>query len=138
MGDTVKNDPLQDLVSDNTEDIDRAQLAGLLKMYVAFSKDGELTFLPAFYKLDNTSKILVILTAQKARHLLFGETHTSEALSSADIISLDVMAEGSVKSTVKRLLEKTYDIKKNADKKYYIPNYQLSSLQQKISPEDEQ
>lgn len=136
MSDIVKDDPLQDLVSDSTEDIDRVQLAGLLKAYVAFSKDGELTFLPAFYKLGNTSKVLVILTAQKARHLLFGEVYTSEALSSAEIIALDVMAEGSVKSTVKRLLEKTYDIKKNSDKKYYIPNYQLSSLRQKISPED--
>ncbi len=137
MSDTT-NDPLQELISSSTIDVDRTQLAGLLKSYITFAQDGDMTFSPTFYKLDNTSKILVVLTAQKARHLLFSETHTSEALSSSEIIAFDVMAEGSVKSTVKRLLEKTHNIKKNADKRYYIPNYQLANLERTLTSENKE
>ncbi len=136
MSNIVESDPLQGLISESTEEINRAQLAELVKPYAAFSKDGSVTFLPAFYKLNNASKVLVVLTAQKARHLLFGDRFTTDAMSSAEMINLEVMAEGSVKSTVKRLLEKTHDIKKNSDKKYYIPNYQLSSLKETISLEE--
>ena len=136
MSDTKENDPLRGLISESTEEINRAQLAGLLKPYAAFSKSGDVTFLPEFYKLGNASKVLVVLTAQKARHLLFEDEFTTDAMSSSEIIALEVMAEGSVKSTVKRLLEKTHDIKRNSDKKYYIPNYQLNNLDEAISSEE--
>jgi hypothetical protein len=93
---------------------------------VVFTKTGEVTFLQAFYKLENQMKLLVVLISQKARHLLFDAI--SESMSPSELIALDIMAEGSVKSSLKRLLEKTHQIKKDGQKKYYVPNYLLANL----------
>ncbi len=127
---TSATDPLQNLIAESTEEIDRGRLTNLLKTYVVFSKEGTVTFRPEFYKLGNSAKILVVLVAQKARHLLFD--NIPEAMSPSEIIALDIMAAGSAKTSLKRLLEKTRDIKKDSGKKYYVPNYLLDGLDEKI------
>lgn len=130
---TQSNDPLQNLIAENTEDVDRGRLFDVLKDYVVFTKTGEMTFLQAFYKLENQAKLLVVLVAQKARHLLFDDM--PEAMSPSELIALDVMAEGSVKSSLKRLLEKTHQVKKDGQKKYYVPNYLLNNLSNELKEE---
>ncbi len=131
MGD---QNPLTSLIVESTDNIDRERLTSLLTGYVVFNKTGEISFLPAFYKLSNSSKILIILVAQKARHLLFD--NVADAMSPSEVIALDVMAEGSVKSCLKRLLEKTHDVKKDGEKRYYVPNYLLEELHSKIGTEE--
>ncbi len=128
------DDPLKGLIAENTDGINRQRLTDQLKPYTVFSSEGELTLLSAFYSLNNQSKILIILVAQKARHLLFDDV--AESMSPSEIIAFDVMAEGSVKSTLKRLLEKTHDVKKDASKRYYVPNYLLAGLDSKIGTDE--
>lgn len=126
-------DPLQTLISEDVKAADREQLAKLLTPYVSFEKKSSQMHLTAsFLKLEsNMDKLELLFLIEKARSLLF-ESGEKEGLSQIDIIKLDIMPPGSVKSTLKRM----FDVKKvrqNASEKYYLPNYRISELFEKYS-----
>ena len=127
---TDQNDPLNDLIQADAGAIDRSLLKDVLKSFVVFNSDGEVTLLKDFYALGNQQKILVVLVAQKAKSLLF--EGVDEGLSPSTLIGLQIMAEGSVKSTLKQLLEKTYEVKKNASGQYYVPTYLLPEMKTRL------
>lgn len=117
--------PLESLYGDSNA-IDLSRLANLLKPFVIIDRiSKKLNFLESFEKLSsNTEKIEIILVASKATNVL---EKTPEGFTTGEIISFNIMPEGSVKSSIKKL----YDgrkILKNTDGKYVLPNYRLGEI----------
>lgn len=113
--------PLEDLLVDESQSVDLAELAQILKPFVVIDKSSRrIQFLPLFYEQKNEAKILVLLAASKARKELLGG---EEKMSPSDIIELDIMPEGSVKGTLKKLYDEK--ILRAENSKYYLPNYQI-------------
>lgn len=123
MNNQNKN-PLEDLLMDESQSVNLAELAEILKPFVGIDKTSHsIQFLPDFYKQKNESKILVLLAATKARKELLGD---EEKMSPSEIIDLDIMPKGSAKATLKKLFdERTI---KSENSKYYLPNYQIKIL----------
>lgn len=113
--------PLEDLLVDESQGVDLAELAQILKPFVVIDKSSRrIQFLPPFYEQKNEAKILVLLATSKARKELLGG---EEKMSPSDIIELDIMPEGSVKGTLKKLYDEKIIRAENS--KYYLPNYQI-------------
>lgn len=125
-----QNDPLQELLADDAQSIDRNRLATFLKPFVRFDKASkEPHFLVGYESIvSNDAKIEVVLLASKARSLIFGEP---EGLSPVEIIKLDIMPEGSVKSSIKKLSDGR-KIKKDATGKYSVPNYRINDITERV------
>ena len=126
MDSNNSTDPLQSLIAEDTKSIDKNRLAAFLQPYVRFDKTSKgFSFLADFDTVaTNDAKIEVVLIASKARALIFDEP---EGLSPTEIISLDILPEGSVKSSLKKLYD-TRKIKKNNAGKYILPNYRLNKV----------
>jgi len=122
------NDPLQNLISDDFKTEDREDLALLLTPYVSFDKNSKkMSFKESFQKIDNNAeKLEMVFLAEKAQSLLF-DGGENEGFSQIDIISLDIMPPGSVKSTLKKMFDKKA-VRKSSTGKYMIPNYRLPEL----------
>lgn len=126
--------PLEDLLVDESQSVNLAELAQILKSFVVIDKSSKtIQFLPPFYEQKNEVKILISLAASKARRELLGN---EEKMSPSDIIALDIMPEGSVKGTLKKLYDEKIIRAENS--KYYLPNYQIrASLTQLKSDKNE-
>jgi hypothetical protein len=125
---TILN-PLDVLLTDDAA-TNREQLAVLVGPFVKIVKASkEFEFLPAFSKLDNTSKVEIMLAASKARSLLFNEV---DGLTPSEVIATQVMTEGSTKTAIKGLFDGR-KIKKNKEgKKYILPPYRIPELVEKF------
>ena len=122
---TNDNDPLQKLFVSESQAVNRQELADLLLPYVSIHKEiCALDFSSGFGDLPNAEKILIILSAVKARSLISKEN--TDEITPLEIIKMDIMPEGSVKGTLKMLLE-SKDIKSN-NRKYSLPNYKISQV----------
>ena len=130
----TKNDPLQGLVAKDVGSIDRTRVANFLHSFVVI--DGstkEISFLSEFQKINsNPEKMEIILLAAKARSLLF---EVSDGLSPVDIIALDIMPVGSVKSSLKILFD-SRKIKKDKDGRYFLPGYRINEIINKYNNKD--
>ena len=82
-----------------------------------------MSFLSAFNSLDNRKKIEIVLAAAKARSLLLNQ---KDGMRPADIIALDIMPLGSVKSGLKGLFD-SRQIKKDGER-YVLPGYRINEL----------
>lgn len=122
------NDPLSKLVVKDLNEIDRQKLADLLGPFTYFDETGEtIKFKDKFHELGtNAEKLEIILLADKARILIF-KGNRNEGMSQTDILKLEAMPDGSVKTTIKRLSD-SRQISKNPDGKYFIPGYKLNEL----------
>jgi len=120
------NDPLALLFTNDAKATDRQKLAELLKPFVIIDENSkELSFHDAFNALENNAqKVEIILAAAKARALFFNEI---DGLTQGDIINLSAMADGSVKSTLKRLYD-AHKIKKDKEGRYSVPAYRIPDL----------
>lgn len=119
-------DPLQELLVDDAKSVDRSRLATFLKPYIGFDKETkELHFHADFNTIiSNEAKIEVVLLASKASMLIFDEP---EGLTPIEIIKLEIMPSGSVKSSIKKLSD-SRKIKKDSMGKYSIPNYRIDDI----------
>ena len=124
-------DPLNQLLGEDVQSVDRNRLATFLSPYVRFEKlTKDMHFLVGFESIiSNDAKIEVILLAAKAKSLLFDEP---DGMPPGQIISLDVMPMGSVKSSLKRLSD-SRKIKKDAQGRYYVPNYSVTDAMNRAS-----
>jgi len=122
-----QDDPLKKLIVSNSKDIDRQKMADILDPYVGFDETSQImNFKEEFRTLGtNVDKLEMVLLADKARSLYFQDR--KEGLSQSEILALEIMPEGSVKSTLKKLADPR-KILKNAEGKYYIPTYRLGEL----------
>ncbi len=121
-----QKDPLQELLVDDAKSVDRSHLAAFLKPYVGFDKETREPHFHADFNtiISNEAKIDVILLASKARALIFDEP---EGLTPIEIIKMEVMPSGSVKSSIKKLND-SRKIKKDSAGKYSIPNYRIDNI----------
>ena len=127
----ITEDPLKQLLGEDVQSIDRNRLATFLSPYVRFEKlTKDMHFLVKFESIiSNDAKIEVILLAAKAKSLLFDEP---DGLAPSQIISLEVMPTGSVKSSLKKLSD-TRKIKKDSQGRYLIPNYGITDAMNRAS-----
>lgn len=124
---TIQNDPLSSLFTSDAKSIDREQLALLVKPFLSIDQESKgFSFLPAFYEIDgNSSKIEILLAGAKVRSLYLNEP---DGLLPGDIISLDIMPTGSVKSSLNKLSDKIKKIKQDKEGRYFIPAYRIPEL----------
>lgn len=121
----TSGDPLRDLLVGDVKSMDREKLAHFLKDKVVLdSVEGVMHFLPAFDGMDNSQKVEVILAASKARSLLFEKP---DGMLPKEIIALDVMPTGSVKTSLKTL-SKDRKIKQDSEGRYFLPGYRIGDL----------
>ena len=125
-----QSDPLSKLVAADAKEIDRKKMADLLEPYVFFDGNThEINFKEEFYRLKtNTDRLEMVFLGNKAKALMFEE---KEGLSPLELIVLEIMPEGSVKSALK-VLSDSKRILKNSEGKYYIPNYRLNEVYSKF------
>lgn len=126
-----KNNPLSSLLSSDIKSTDQQKLTELLKPFLIIDQDTrEFAFLPAFETTNNNAeKLEIILAGAKARALLFD---IPDGMSQGEVIGLSVLAEGSVKSTLKRLSD-NHKIKKDKEGRYSIPGHRVSELVKKFN-----
>ncbi|MFZ2886618.1 MAG: hypothetical protein WA021_02235 [Minisyncoccia bacterium] len=118
-------DPLQSLFVSESQAIDRQQLATLLSPYLAINKEtGAFDFSSQFRDLPNAEMILLVLSAVKARSLVLKSM--VDEISPSEIIKMEIMPLGSVKGTLKILLD-ARDIK-STNGKYSVPNYKIPQV----------
>lgn len=129
--DKNKNDPLSSLVVDDAAAFDRQKVADFLKPFIILDRGSkQISFLPAFEKIKtNPEKIEVILMASKVKFLVFNEP---EGMIPSEIINLQIIPEGSVKTALKKLSDDK-QIKKDDSGRYFIPNYKINELISKNS-----
>jgi len=118
------NDPLNKLFVSESQAVDRHELAELLSLFLSINKEtGIFDFSGKFHELSNAEKVLLVLAGIKARSLVLG---TEDKISPSEIIKMEIAPEGSIKATLKALLE-SKDIKSDSGK-YSLPNYKLSQV----------
>lgn len=127
---TTEENPLKSLIVEGNQNLDLHQLTDLLTDRIALTVDGAIQFLADFYELSNQQKMLIVLLGAKARSILFDY---QDGFTPSEIIAYDVMPLGSVKSTLKSLLEDTHEIKKSDEKRYYVPNYVIAKLAPRLA-----
>ena len=123
------SDPLEQLVVSESQAINKQELAELLLPYVTINKETrELDFSQTFRDLSNIDKIYVLLSALKARSLVF---KIEEKIAPLEIIKMEIMPEGSAKGTLKSLLD-SGEIKSEKGK-YYLPNYKITQVIKRLN-----
>ncbi len=123
MNTQPNKNPLEALLIDESQSVNLAELAEILKPFVVIDKSSrKIQFLSPFYEQKNEAKVLILLAASKAKKELLGD---EEKMSPSDIIELDIMPEGSVKGTLKKLYDEK--IIRAENRKYYLPNYQIKA-----------
>jgi hypothetical protein len=120
----MNQDPLSKLFVSESQDINKQQLADLLSPYLTINKESQgFDFTEAFRSLPNTKMILILLAGLKARHLVL---KTDDKIPPSEIIKMEIMPSGSVKSSLKKLFDEGEIKSENG--KYYVPNYKISKL----------
>jgi len=122
------------LLADDTRAVDRERIASFLSPYVQFDKaTKEISLLGAFNSIiSNEGKVEVVLMASKARFLILD---IPEGLSPSEMIKMDIMPEGSIKSSLKKLYDGRKIKKEASGGKYFIPNYRIGNVIERLSAE---
>ena len=125
------NDPLASLFTNDAKATDRQKLAELLRPFVVIDESSkEFSFHDKFNTLKkNPQKLEIVLATAKAKALFYNEP---DGLTQKELVDLSVMAEGSIKSTLKRLYD-SHKIKKDKDGRYFIPSYRIPELVKQFS-----
>ncbi|NIQ82722.1 MAG: hypothetical protein GTN93_32530 [Anaerolineae bacterium] len=122
--DANSEDPLRQLLVD-ADEIDKQALAGVLKGRVSIdSTSGRLVLMPGYSSLDARRKVLAVLLARKAAHLL-GLADT-EAFTNAEVTQETGLRPGTAAPSLRSLKELLL-VDQDGDRAYYIPNPQLAS-----------
>jgi hypothetical protein len=117
-------DPLRDLLVDATA-VDRDAIAAVLKGRIGIdSSSGRLVLSPSYNELDARRKVLSVLLARKAAHLL--GLAENEGLTNKQVTELSGLAPGTAAPSLKSLKELRLASQDGA-KAYYIPNAQLGN-----------
>lgn len=127
--DTNGEDPLRQLLVDATE-INKQSLAQVLKGRVSIDTEtGRLLLMPGYSSLDARRKVLVVLLARKASHLL-GKVDT-ETFTNAEITEETGLRPGTAAPSLKSLKELLL-VDQDEERAYYVPNPQLANAVQFI------
>lgn len=94
-------DPLETLLVDEGS-IARDELATALEPFIRFARDGTLWPLDAFDQLTSKRKVLCLLLAVKAQHLL--GLREDELVSPGQLVEMSEMAPGTVRPKLSELV----------------------------------
>lgn len=119
-------DPLDSLIAEDTKEIDRKRLADFLQIYIQLDKASKLINpLPKLQKVTpNDHKVEIVLLASKARALVF---ELPNGMLPSDIIDLEILPIGSIKTSLKRLYD-SRKARKDKNGRYYLPNYRIYEI----------
>src|SRR4030065_421424 len=97
-------DPLLKLVMNDTKEIDRKTRADLLNPFMVLDQTSHnMNFKDKFFNLEkNADKLEIVFLGNKAKALIFPDKK-GEGLSQSDLLAMEIMPKGSVKSTLKVL-----------------------------------
>lgn len=128
-------DPLETLIVNDNEPVNRKKLADLIAPYIEIGCDGEegeIICKEEFYELGNKERISVYMAARKALFEL--QMCSREGLSMSELIEVDLMPEGSTKGTISTL-NGTILSSKIADSVtyYYLPPYRVDDVREMLS-----
>ncbi|GEM_PF-5768283 len=117
-------DVLDDLFVSESEVVNNEALRDLLRDYAQMSTDGKIFPLPAFSKLDNEKKILVVLLAKKVLQI---KLNMGEKTFPKEIQEISGLSKGSANPTLRVLNGKKRLI--NCEKgAYWIPNHAIHPI----------
>lgn len=118
--------PLRKLISEDSQSLNQQKLADFLEKFVVIDASSkEIGVISDFQGLKNPEILEIILMASKARALVFEEQE--EGMSPAEVMKLNLMATGSVKTALKILFD-TKKIKKDGKGKYFLPGYRINQI----------
>ena len=131
----ARTDPLGVLISSDAKAVDRKKLAELLAPFVAIDREtNEFAFTAGFEEVGgNDLKIELVLASAKARALLFDQP---DGMSPSQIMDLGIMADGSVKTSLKRLFDGR-KVRKDKEGRYVIPPHRITDLSKRLSNRSE-
>lgn len=121
--------PLEELFTDVSSNIDQAELLAVLKPYLAINRDTKrIIFTPEGLKVNAVKKIVLLLLAKKALKLL--------ALLEQESISPSEMKEefgknmpsGTIDSTLKRISDS--GMVKGDEGRYFIPDFNFPQIKE--------
>lgn len=122
------DDPLEKLLISESQAVNKTDLFNLLSPYILIKKESKsFDFIGEFDDLPNAEKILVILAGVKAKSLILD---TDDRITPLEIIKMEIAPEGSIKGTLKSLLD-SKEIKSEKGK-YYLPNYKISQVVERL------
>jgi len=128
----VTQDPLESLILDATE-ADRATIAGVLSGRIGIDRaTGRIVLLPGYSPLNARSKVLLVLFASKAAHLL--GLRESEFVRTQEVVTVSGLPPGTVAPTLKGLREERV-VAQGADRAYYVPNALLHRVAEQLRQE---
>ncbi|HAQ03176.1 TPA: hypothetical protein DCQ22_04795 [Candidatus Nomurabacteria bacterium] len=130
MSELLPDDPLNQLIVDENQPVNRDTLARLLMGYITLKKGTwEIDFTEKFRELPKKEALLLLLSAIKVRNLI--DSKFKDEITPSEIIKMEIMAEGTVKSSLK-ILSDAKDIKVR-DGKYSLPNYKIPSVAERLN-----
>ena len=122
-------DPLSKLLLDATE-ADRALIASALNERVGIdATSGRVVLLPGYAAMNARQKVLAILLAAKAAHLL--GLRDGESIATLDIVATSGLPRGTVAPKLKELRE-AHLVGQSPDRAYYVPNAVLQRVAQEL------
>jgi hypothetical protein len=122
-------DPLGKLLLDATE-ADRAVIASALNDRVGIdATSGRAVLLPGYAAMNARQKVLAVLLAAKAAHLL--GLRDGEPIATLEIVATSGLPRGTVAPKLKELRE-THLVGQSRDRAYYVPNAVLQRVAQEL------
>lgn len=134
------SDPLDKLIQDGNE-LDRALLAEIVypraRIYVDRGT-SQIRFTVAGDSLKVKEKILIYLLARKALALKDPEGKITESASPLEIEKATGIAGGSLRPTLRKLVDERLLIQDDKGRNYSIPNYALNAISRILPPDLEE
>ena len=110
------HEKLEDLVVDETE-VARDEIAAALAGYLRITRTGDLLPEPAFDELPAEHRVLCVLLALQAAHML--GLRSDGAATPTDVVAASGMPAGTVRPKLSALLKARYVVR--VDHKYSLP-----------------
>ncbi len=124
-------DPLDELFVDEEQTMSSELLVSVLKTFVQLTAGGGIHFLPPFYKLGTTVKILVALLAKKA---LARKVETvTESTNPKELQGLTGLSVGSVNPTLRNLANRRLVIAIQGA--YTVPAFAMTQIKEILDKE---
>lgn len=124
-------DPLDDLFVDGDE-TNRALLRDILIGYLRIDENGRIFPLSAFFALPNKNKIILFLLARKAVSM---KTGSEEAVSPSDAAGKLDMPEGSLRPTLRLLVQE--GLADDSNGRYKIFNHAVARCSQTLKKKED-
>ncbi|HEY5259283.1 MAG TPA: hypothetical protein VIJ46_01455 [Rhabdochlamydiaceae bacterium] len=127
MEEKNNKNPLSELFTDATHNIDPKQLAEVLKPYLAINRsNNKILFTPEGLTLNASKKIILFLLSRKA--LLALGAITEEAVTPKEVKAAfqNNMPDGTIDANLKRLSDS--GLVKGDDGKYLVPDFNFSKM----------